>query len=300
MPRGTLIPADVVDRAERGEPELLVLPDDDAVAAAATERIAAALEAAVAARGVAHFNTTGGSSPIGIYRRLSAPPYRDRLPWGSIHVWWGDDRFVPRDHPESNTLAFDAILLRLSALGGVSGEGADASDTLGEPGPDDPADQLAAPIPARNVHAFPTTQAIAEGHDADWCARRYAEDIARLVPVDAAGWPVFDLVIVGVGDDGHVLSCFPGSPALDSDAWALGIPAPTHIAPHLPRVTLNPAFLDAAPTLLAITSGASKAEALGGVFGPTRDERRWPVQRTRRTGATWIVDEAAAARIPRP
>jgi 6-phosphogluconolactonase/glucosamine-6-phosphate isomerase/deaminase len=80
-------------------------------------------------------------------------------------------------------------------------------------------------------------------------------------------------------------------------AWTLGVPTPTHIGPHLPRVTVNPRLLEAAPVLV-VTSGAGKATALGHVFGGTRDERRWPVQRTRRTGAIWIVDEAAATEIP--
>jgi 6-phosphogluconolactonase len=110
-------------------------------------------------------------------------------------------------------------------------------------------------------------------------------------------WPRFDLMLVGVGDDGHVLSCFPNSPTLDSMAWTMGVPAPAHIGPHLPRITVNPRLLEAGPVLV-VTWGASKAEALGHVFGKTRDDRRWPVQRTRRTGAFWIVDEAAAAKIP--
>ncbi len=78
----------------------------------------------------------------------------------------------------------------------------------------------------------------------------------------------------------------------------MGVPAPSHIGPHLPRVTINPRLLDAAP-VLAVTWGAGKAEALGHVFGDLRDDRRWPVQRTRRPGSVWIVDEAAAVRVPR-
>jgi 6-phosphogluconolactonase/glucosamine-6-phosphate isomerase/deaminase len=90
---------------------------------------------------------------------------------------------------------------------------------------------------------------------------------------------------------------FPGSPALDSFDWTMGIPAPAHIGPHIPRVTINPRLLEAAPVLV-VTWGLGKAEALGHVFGETRDDRRWPVQRTRRPGAAWIVDEAAAGSIP--
>jgi 6-phosphogluconolactonase len=121
--------------------------------------------------------------------------------------------------------------------------------------------------------------------------------MATALPIGAGNWPVFDLILVGVGDDGHVLSCFPDSPALDSRAWVMAIPAPSHIGPHLDRVSINPRLLEAA-SVLVVTSGRRKAEALGHVFGNVRDGRRWPVQRTRRTGAVWIVDEAAASRIP--
>lgn len=259
----------------QGEPELVVVADEEAASQLAAERIAAALIAAVERRGRADFCTTGGSTPIPIYRLLAGSPMCDSIPWQAVHVWWGDDRFVPRSHPESNVKALDDVL-----LGGGAGE------TGG------------VPLPSGNIHPFPIDRAIVEFHDAEWCAARYAEEMARGVPIAVGNWPAFDLILVGVGDDGHVLSCFPGSPALDSMAWAMGVPAPTHIGPHLPRVTVNPHLLEAAPVLV-VTWGATKAEALGHVFGALRDDRRWPVQRTRRPGVAWIVDEAAAALTPR-
>jgi 6-phosphogluconolactonase len=257
----------------KGEPELVVLADADAAAQEAAERIAAALTAAVERRGRVDFCTTGGNAPIPIYRLLARAPLVDRIPWAQVHVWWGDDRFVPRGHPESNVTALDDVL-----LGGAGSTGG-------------------APLPTSNIHPFPTDRALAEFHDAQWCADRYAEELCAGVPMVDGNWPGFDLIFVGVGDDGHVLSCFPDSPALASMAWTMGIPAPSHIGPHLPRVTINPRLLEAAPVLV-VTWGTGKAEALGHVFGEVRDDRRWPVQRTRRTGAIWIVDEEAAARIP--
>jgi 6-phosphogluconolactonase len=257
----------------KGEPELVVAADPDAAAAEAAERIAAALIAAIERRGRADFCTTGGNTPIPIYRLLAQTPLVDSIPWSHVHIWWGDDRFVPRGHPESNVTSLDDVL-----LGGSGSTGG-------------------APLPSANIHPFPTDRALAEYHDTHWCAARYAEDLCNQVPMVDGNWPGFDLILVGVGDDGHVLSCFPNSPALDSMAWTMGMPAPSHIGPHLPRITVNPRLLEAAPVLV-VTWGASKAEALGDVFGDTRDDRRWPVQRTRRTGAFWIVDEAAAAKIP--
>jgi 6-phosphogluconolactonase len=257
----------------RGEPELTVVADLAEAAQAAAERIADALIAAVERRGRADFCTTGGSIVIPIYRLLAQSPLCETIPWQQVHVWWGDDRYVPRGHPESNVTALDGVL-----LGGEAGE------------------RGSAPLPTSNIHPFPTDRAIAEYHDNEWCAVRYAEEMARHLPLAEGNWPVFDLILVGVGDDGHVLSVFPDSPALAKMDWAMGIPAPSHIGPHLPRMTVNPRLLEAAPVLV-VTWGDKKAEALGHVFGEERDERRWPVQRTRRSGAAWIVDEAAAAKI---
>ena len=267
---GTISPA--LPAPNKGEPELVVAANPDAVAAEAAKRIAAALIAAIERRGRADFCTTGGHTPIPIYRLLSQAPLVDTIPWQNVHVWWGDDRFVPRGHPESNVTALDDVL-----LGGGGSTGG-------------------APLPSSNIHPFPVDRALAELHDTNWCAARYAQELCS-VPIVDGNWPGFDLILVGVGDDGHVLSCFPESPALSSMAWTMGVAAPSHIGPHLPRVTVNPRLLEAAPVIV-VTSGGAKAEAVGHVFGETRDDCRWPVQRTRRIGAVWIVDEAAAAKIP--
>jgi 6-phosphogluconolactonase len=153
------------------------------------------------------------------------------------------------------------------------------------------------PIPTGNVHPFPCTQAIGMGRGAEWCAAQYTGLLEAELPVGDAGWPVFDLILVGVGKDGHVLSVFPGSAAFDRSEWALAVPAPTHIEPHLPRVTLNPAILDAAVSVLAVAHGIEKTDAIGQIFGSERDERALPAQRLLRPGVTWILDRAAAGRL---
>jgi 6-phosphogluconolactonase len=261
------------------------------VSQAAAERIAASLVAAVARRGRADFATTGGSTPVGIYRVLASAPLRDRIPWEDVHVWFGDDRFVPPDHPLSNVAPVDQVLLKSVAFSGQSGTGSSGIDVEEglEPG---------APLPLANIHPFPCAAAIGEGRGTAWCAATYAAEVRAAVPVGDGGWPVFDLALIGIGPDGHLLSVFPGSVALGSPELALAIPAPTHVEPHVERVTLNPAILGTARDLLAIVLGSAKAPILGEVFGPTRDTNRWPAQLARRTGATWMLDAAAAAALP--
>jgi 6-phosphogluconolactonase/glucosamine-6-phosphate isomerase/deaminase len=108
---------------------------------------------------------------------------------------------------------------------------------------------------------------------------------------------------VGIGSDGHVLSIFPGSAAFDAPGWATWAPAPTHIEPHLDRVTLTPAALDATPGLVVAAFGAGKAAIVAALLGlDHRDpaaraaaERRLPALRARRGGATWVLDAEAAA-----
>jgi 6-phosphogluconolactonase len=274
------------------EPDIVVLPDAQACSTAAAQWLAANLVEAAAARGVAHWATTGGSAPAAIYRRLAVGPLRDEVPWEQVVVWWGDDRFVPFDHPLSNVAIAYADLLDVGATSGESGTGASGVDVLA-------GRSAGAPIPAGNVRPFPIPRAIAEGEGPDWTAERYVEMLRTDGPPTEGGWPVFDILFLGIGPDGHCLSVFPDSEAFDSDAIALGIPAPTHVEPHVARVTLNPRVVDNARKVLVVAHGAEKAEILGAVLGGPRDVRRLPAQLARQAGATWILDEAAAARLPR-
>lgn len=253
-----------------GEPDLVVLDTPKAATTFAAERVATILAEAVQARGRADWATTGGSIVPGLYRALAHPGFAAAVPWSAVHVWWGDDRCVPPDDPLCNVRPLEDVLLRSGAI----------------------------PLPSANLHPFPIDAANADGLSAARAAAQIAADlrVADLVTVD--GWPVFDLILLGVGVDGHVLSVFPGSSAFESTDWALPIPAPTHIAPHVERMTLNPAILGVARSLLVVATGAAKATILADVLGGAHDPRRWPAQLARRPGATWIFDEAAAADLP--
>ena len=258
------------------------MPDAEAAAGAAADVIGDALGGAVSRAGRAHWATTGGSTPIGIYNELvrRGP---GSIPWDSVHTWWGDERFVPNDHPLSNARPFLDILVEAAAH---------------ETGHSDD-DRRRVRVPAENVHPFPTGFAIGSGHDAAWCAAQLEGELRTTGLDEADGWPVFDLLFVGVGGDGHLLSVFPGSTAFESSDWALAIPAPTHIEPHVARVTLNPATVKVARRVLAVVLGGSKADIVRRLFGEPLDPVALPAQLALRDGATWILDEAAAANLPR-
>lgn len=274
-----------------GEPRVEVLDDPEATSRAAASAIADALAAAVRERGRADWVTTGGSTPVGIYRELAVAPLRDAVPWHAVNVWWGDDRFVPRDHPLSNVLLLDQVLVSASARAGLSGTGEYAVDVdLGtEPG---------VTLPVSNIHAPRMGEAIASGAGLEWVAEEYADRIRDAGLTTEDGFPVFDIVLVGIGPDGHVLSVFPGSPLFDSEAWASAVPAPTHIEPHVARVSLHPRILELARLPMVVAHGAGKAEILASVLGGERDVRKWPAQLARRDGAVWFLDRAAAAALP--
>lgn len=267
-----------LERASRGEPEIIVLPNNEACAAAAAERIAGILAVAVNERGRADWATTGGSTPAGIYKHLSKAPLRDTVPWGRVNIWLGDERFVPRGDDWCNARIGDREL-----VGAAPGTALEQT----------------------TIHAWPVDEAMSLGEGGAWCAARYVEMMRESGVPFEDGQPVLDIVLVGIGPDGHLLSVFPGSAAFDTDAPGVDIPAPDHIAPKVERVTLNPRSLQVARNVMAVSHGASKAAILGEIFGPDRDPRRLPAQLARRTGATWIVDEAAGghlaqARTPAP
>jgi 6-phosphogluconolactonase len=264
------------------EVELVVVADAAAAVSEGARRIAAILASTIVARGRADWAVTGGSMAAGIYRALIDRAIRDSVPWANVHAWWGDDRYVPRGHPLSNVKPFDDILLGLDAApAGVTGGPAGVA------------------IPHAQLHPFRTTEAIGHARGAAWCAAALADELREAGPAAEQGWPAFDLLTLGMGGDGHILSVFPGSLALDSPELALAIPAPTHIGPHVERLTQNPGIVMAARRIVVVVVGTEKAVTVADVLGPIRDPRRWPAQLALRAGATWILDAAAAAHLRR-
>lgn len=245
---------------------LIVEPDPAAAFARAAGLFAARVAAAIERDGRADVALTGGSSAPALYDEL-AGPLREEIPWNGLHLWWGDDRFVPRDDPLSNVYPADR---RLLGTGGV-------------------------PIPASQVHPTPCTIAIEQGRDAAWAASTYAAELTAALRAER-GQPVLDLILLGIGPDGHLLSVFPGSAAFGRTEPVLAVPAPTHVEPHLARITLNPAALDVAGSLLVVATGSAKAQVIASIFRGG-NEVELPGRRAVRPHATWILDEAAASNV---
>ena len=251
-------------------PTLRVLVDAQGVAEAAAHQVIEAGIAAVAARGVFHLCTTGGSTPAAFYRALREPSRASRMPWAQTQIWFGDDRFVPRADPLSNVSPLDAQLLSPSADGASS------------------------PLLPNAVHPWPTTAA-----DAPIAVNAYLAELRDAgVPHTPRGFPIFDLVLIGIGGDGHCLSVFPGSTlALEGAPVAAGVPAPTHIEPHVPRLSFSLGVLASARAVIALAPGAGKADALARIFNNSTAVADAPAKAALIPTATWLLDTASAAKL---
>lgn len=252
---------------------VIVCPDPASVAERAMDLLTGQLAQAVSIRGVGHLSLTGGSTAVALLRLLAHDERARRLDWSRIHVWQGDERFVPTDHPESNW----AIACR---------------EWLDVPG--SPAHEAAV------RHPMPVAESLAASAGPDQAAARYAEEMVRVLP-SRHGLPALDVMLLGVGSDAHIHSAFPGSAALLPGAsLAMGIPAPGHIEPHLPRVTLGAALLEPAGLIVVMVPGAGKAEAIARIFRGPSDPLSVPAQLAVRPNAVWLLDAASADGLRRP
>lgn len=249
-------------------PHVLITVDDAAAAARATAElvITAAIDA-VQKRGVFHFCTTGGSTPAALYAVLREEANVHRMPWSSTEIWFGDDRHVPRLSPLSNLATIDSVLLAASTDGAPS------------------------PISPRAVHPWPTEEEGARAVDSYLSALQNAG-----IEHTPAGFPIFDLLLIGIGGDAHCLSVFPGSPLASTDALvAAAAPAPMHIEPHVPRLTFSLGLLSAARAVCATVVGEGKSAVLAHILEGEGSTTELPAKAALLPTATWIVDRAAAS-----
>ena len=249
---------------------IIVCAERADIAVRALDLMIDGLRAGVRTRGEAHLALTGGSSAAALFALLRSSPRARRLDWARVHVWQGDERFVAAEHPDSNWSAAQRDWLAHAAGPG---------------------------IPAARLHPIPVAAAISGGHDAGWAAQQYSAELERVLP-RRDGIPAFDVVLLGVGGDGHILSTFPGTPPIaERRVPALAVAAPTHIEPHLPRVTLAPFLLHAAGSIVVMVPGVGKAAVVADCLGSEPDPQRLPAQLAIEPRAVWLLEPESAARL---
>ena len=237
--------------------------DLDHLSQAAAERLISIGRAVTASGGRFSLVLSGGSTPRRLFQMLCAAPYRDRVDWTKVEFFWGDERSVPPDHPDSNyRMANEALLGRL-------------------------------PLNPEQVHRMKS-----EDEDLERSARDYQKEIAQVFHLPEHGPPPsFDLVLLGLGPDGHTASLFPYTSAImERESWV--------VKNHVPklntnRITMTVPILNRAKTILFLVAGGDKAEALHAVLDGPRDPQRLPAQLIQNHGGdlVWMTDAAAATRL---
>ena len=237
--------------------ELKVFADLPRLSRFAAELFSDIVRESAAQRGTVLIALSGGSTPLALYRLLAEPPFRAELPWKSMHFFWGDERCVPPNDPQSNyRQAYDAWLSRV-------------------------------PLPAENIH-----RALGELDPAS-AAEDYAGQL-RQFAAPGLEYPRFDLVLLGLGADGHTASLFPGSPA-NADSPVISVAGDYQGRPAN-RITLTPLVFNAARNVLFLVTGQEKAPALRAALEGPRDTLAHPAQRIQPAQGKvwWLVDEPAA------
>lgn len=236
-----------------------VLPDQAALVQRSLSLILARLKQAIETRGQFTLALAGGSTPKPVYEAIAA----QSLPWDQIHVFWGDERYVPADHPDSNQR-----MARLAWLDHV-------------------------PIPPTNIHPMLTDEpnpiVAAQNHEA--MLRSFFQD-------QGPGIPELDLVLLGMGDDGHTASLFPHTAALQIQADP-DHPERTPLVAvgeksGQPRLTFTAPLINAARCVMFVVAGANKQPALAQIFAADADANAYPARLIQPQGELWWLLDAAA------
>jgi len=243
-------------------PEVRILEDPDELAETAAGMIIDLATSAVAQRGRFTVALAGGATPRATYERLARPPLSELMPWGRTLVFFGDERGVPPDHRDSNyRMAYQALLSKVS-------------------------------IPPRQVFRIP-----GDGPDPETVATDYARTLAEALQVRRGEAPRLDLVLLGVGIDGHTASLFPGSPVLKEVFRTV---AAVHAAAaEIPqRFTLTFPVLNAAACVIYLVSGAEKAKVVKAAFGERAATLPAGMVCPTDGRLVWLLDRPAAALLP--
>jgi 6-phosphogluconolactonase len=217
--------------------------------------------AAIKQHGTFHIALAGGSTPKSIYELMASGDFQKTLPWGKMHFYFGDERCVPADHADSNYLmAKQALLSKV-------------------------------PVPAANVHPI-----IVDLQNIAATAGRYESELKNFLPLSNST-PVFDLILLGIGDDGHTASLFPGTDILsETSKWVGAVYVKKFKAW---RISLTYPVINAAANVFVIAAGDGKSKVLKEVLLNEPLDTPYPVQRVHPSGQLiWYTDAAAAALLP--
>lgn len=245
---------------------VVVHPSPDVLAEAAAARLLTRILDIQSVRSPVHVVLTGGTVGIKTLAAVRSNPVRDAVDWTGVHLWWGDERFLPEGDAERNeTQARDALI--------------DALPTL----------------PRENVHAMPAAGAAT---DPEAAAEAYAVELARFA-VDDGATPAFDITLVGMGPDAHVASLFPGNPALG----VTGRPTTGVLdspKPPAERVSLTFEALRASREVWVVAAGKDKAPAVATALGGAAVEAAPIAGAVGQHLTLWLVDTASASELPTP
>lgn len=228
-----------------------ILPDREALSDRSHAVVLSKIQAAIAEGGLCTIALAGGSTPKPLYEALAATD----LPWEKIHVFWGDERYVRADHPDSNQ-----GMARRAWLDIV-------------------------PIPAANIHPMPTNSG-----DPAADAQQYEAELRKFFQVPEGEFPAFDIILLGIGDDAHTASLFPHTDALQVCDRLVTVGNKD----GQPRITLTVPLINAARAIIFIVTGASKQVALAHIFAECADNTAYPARLIQPQGELWWLLDAPA------
>ncbi len=237
------------------EQQVEVLADRAALVERALQLVLEQAQTAIAERGVFTIALAGGSTPKPLYEALA----QQDLSWSQVQVLWGDERYVPPDHPDSNE-----GMARRAWLEHV-------------------------PIPAANIHPMPTDEA-----EPSRAAERYEQELLKLFNLSAGSFPQLDVILLGIGDDGHTASLFPQTAALKVKDRLITVGHKD----GQPRITFTAPFINQSRCVIFMATGASKQPALAEIFAAEANDMSYPARLIQPAGALWwLLDQAAGANL---
>jgi len=249
--------------------EIKICADADAISREAATRFVDAARDATERDGKFSVALSGGSTPRKLFEKLALPETQSRVDWNAVHLFWSDERAVPPDDKDSNFhTAHESLITHI-------------------------------PIPEANIHRIAGEQAQVSDAGAEQAAAEYEAEIRRVLQTPDNEMPRFDLIMLGMGADGHTASLFPTTTALDETAR--GVVSVWVEKMNTRRVTFTFPLLNHAAHVMFLIGGADKSHTLRDVLQPENEAAKYPSQRVKPTNGklTWLIDEAAASELNR-